>query len=211
MFNIDISRWVPHFIMADKNGYALAKAIEAGLQMANDIIADGVALMDDYDSMPEWRLDELAWEYNIPYDYSADIENKRRWISNAQTMYRLWGTPTGIEQYMDGYLNGARVEEAGEYIPFYAYHFRLLFDDDWSNQKIQWAKTAIDYVKNVRSALDSFVFCGQVERRLYVGCALCTYGDSLYNVAGVEMPDWYMDENNDVMLDEDWVVMVAEE
>ena len=36
MFTFDITKWVPRFLLNDKNGYALAKAIEAALQMMND-------------------------------------------------------------------------------------------------------------------------------------------------------------------------------
>ena len=35
MFQVDITKWVPKFLLADKNGYAIAKAMEAGLQYMN--------------------------------------------------------------------------------------------------------------------------------------------------------------------------------
>ena len=93
MFELDITKWVPKFILADKNGYALAKAIEAGLQSANDIVSQGVDCITDVDAMPEWRLDEVAWEYNILYDYDADIATKRKWVSDAVQTYAIYGTP----------------------------------------------------------------------------------------------------------------------
>lgn len=83
MFQFDIQKWIPKFIWNDRNGHALAMAINAGLQMLNDSAAEGLKLINDYDDMPEWRLDELAWETNCLYDYNAPIETKRQWIKNA--------------------------------------------------------------------------------------------------------------------------------
>ena len=62
----DINRIFPRFILQDKNGYAIAKALQAGLDyfLARSKVALDTIL--DVDEMPEWRLDEIAWEYNIP-------------------------------------------------------------------------------------------------------------------------------------------------
>ena len=114
MFIFDVTKFLPSFILNDTNGRALAKAIEAGVQIMNNVISDGVKRLNDVDSMPEWRLDEMAWEYNIPYDYKADIDIKREWVRNVQRLARLYGTPEGIQQYMQGYFDTATVEEAWE-------------------------------------------------------------------------------------------------
>ena len=90
MFKINIEQWVPKFILDDKNGYALAKAIEAALQYMNDKVEEGFNCLTNTDEMPEWRLDELAWEYCCPYDYSADITAKRRWIHDAEKLYSMY-------------------------------------------------------------------------------------------------------------------------
>ena len=42
MFKFYVSRFVPKFILADKNGYAIAKAIEAAMQYMNKAIDTGV-------------------------------------------------------------------------------------------------------------------------------------------------------------------------
>jgi len=210
MFIFDVTKFLPSFILNDTNGRALAKAIEAGVQIMNNVISDGVKRLNDVDSMPEWRLDEMAWEYNIPYDYKADIDIKREWVRNVQRLARLYGTPEGIQQYMQGYFDTATVEEAWEYNgdPF---HFRVIFPDSWTPEKVAWATTAINTVKNVRSVLDSYVFNGKWRHNLYVGCALYTHEAVTYQVPVVVIEsDWYIDEDSNMLLDEDGILLIVE-
>nr|WP_295277633.1 phage tail protein [uncultured Blautia sp.] len=154
MFKFEIEKWLPQFVLNDKNGYALAKAIEVGLQMLNDAIADGLKLIDDYDSMPEWRLDELAWETNCLYDYNAPIETKREWIKNSAFLYGLYGTPMAILQYLGGYFEKVNVQENWEYCGE-PYHFCVIVEGNLTPENEAWARKAIDTSKNVRSVLDS--------------------------------------------------------
>lgn len=210
MFDFDIAKWIPRFIQNDKNGNALAKAIEAGVQAMNDIIAEGVNRISDSEYMPEWRLDELAWEYNIPYDYAADVETKRLWVSNALVLSRLYGTPEGIVEYMSGYFDETTLEEAWQYDgdPF---HFRVLFSGSWTPEKVAWATRAINTVKNVRSVLDSYTFIGKWLHDLYVGCALFTYEAATYQVPVVVIEnDWYIDELENMLLDENGILLIVE-
>ena len=211
MFTFDITRHVPRFILEDKNGYALAKAIEAGIQMMNDTIQQGVACLFEYDTMPEWRLDELAWEYNIPYDYSASIDAKREWIKNRLALSRMYGTPEGITRYLKGYFGDAKIEEFWEYSgdPF---HFRMIFPDSWTPEKVAWATKAIETLKNVRSVLDSYTFATKWLHQLYAGCALYTYENGTYQLPAVEIEeDWYIDELGNMLLDEDGILLTVEE
>lgn len=166
MFTFDIRQWVPKFILADKNGYAIAKAIEAALQMMNDIISEGVDCVTDYDSMPEWRLDELAWELNCLYDYNADVETKRRWIMNAIPYYRLYGTPQAIIEYVGSYFDSIELEENWKYNGD-PYHFQVIVDGEWNQANEAWARKAIEKAKNVRSVLDSLM----IGSRSYIAMA----------------------------------------
>lgn len=154
MFQFDITKWTPRFLLNDKNGYALAKAIEAALQMMNDTIDEGVNCVIDYETMPEWRLDELAWELNCLYDYHADVETKRKWIINATPYYRLYGTPEAIRKYIGSYFDNIEVEENWIYNGS-PYHFRVFVDGTWNPANEAWARKTIDKAKNVRSVLDS--------------------------------------------------------
>lgn len=154
MFVFDVTKWVPKFIMQDRNGRAIAKAIEAALQIMNDTIRQGVDCISNFDTMPEWRLDELAWETNCLYDYNADVEAKREWIKNAMPMYRLYGTPEAIYKYLGKYFENVILEEAWEY-GGEPYHFRVTVDGEWTPGSVAWARRAINTAKNVRSVLDS--------------------------------------------------------
>ena len=210
MFPFDVTQFLPRFILKDNNGYALAKAIQAGVQIMNDTIQDGVKRIYDVDSMPEWRLDEMAWEYNIPYDYKADIEIKREWVRNAQSLSKLYGTPDGIVRYMAGYFESAELEENWEYggDPF---HFRVKFPGSWTPDKVAWATRAIQTVKNVRSVLDTYTFIGKWLHDLYVGCALYTHEAVTYQIPVVVIEnDWYIDENSDMLLDEKGILLIVE-
>lgn len=152
MLNIDITKMVPHFILNDKNGYALAKAMEAGAQMANDIVEQGVRLIIDYDTMPEWRLDELAWETNCLYDYSAGIEEKREWIKSADPWYRTYGTKEAIARIAEIVLGDGKVEEWFEYggEPF---HFKIKTKAILTKENRIRFLQMLEKAKNVRSRL----------------------------------------------------------
>ena len=157
MFTFNVERYLPDFLLADKNGYAIAKAIEAAMQVLNDTVQNGLDNVYTVDKMPEWRLDELAWEYNLVYDYTADISVKRNWIKNAVSFYQVYGTPAGIINYLKAKFDAVVLEEYWKYSGD-PYHFRVTVDDEWSEETDAWAQKSIATVKNVRSILDSITF-----------------------------------------------------
>lgn len=153
--SFNIERLVPKYLLRDRNGYALAKAIERAFQIAAEAAQKGIDIIQDPQKMPEWRLDELAGEMNCLYDYNGTLEQKRYWVSNATYLYLMYGTPQAIYNFLEGYFQNVTVEEAWEYNgdPF---HFRVIVSGGkYSAEKIAWAQKAIMNVKNVRSVLDS--------------------------------------------------------
>ena len=157
MFTFNILQYVPKFILDDKNGYAISKALEAAVQYMNDTVDAGVKVITDSESMPEWRLDELAWEYNILYDYSKDIETKRNWIKDAIQTHSIYGTPEIVSRYLGAAFKTVDLEECWEYGGD-PYHFRVTVTGDWTEENDEWTKKAIEKTKNVRSVLDSITF-----------------------------------------------------
>lgn len=149
----EISKLIPHFLAEDKNGYAMAKAIEAGLKHFVKTIQDGLDCVVDVEKMPEWRLDEMAWELGCLYDHNADIKKKRAWILNSIPNYASYGTVEAIYKFLDGYFDGIEVEEWWQY-GAEPYHFRVTTDGEWTNENEKWARNAIARIKNVRSLLD---------------------------------------------------------
>ena len=153
MFNYHIIQHVPDFILRDKNGYALARAIEAALKYMNEHVAAALGCVLDVDSMPEWRLDEMAWELNCLYDFNGSLQQKRNWIREALPMYRIWGTKESIRKYLEGYFENVEVEENWFYNGD-PYHFRIFVEGEWNPQNEAWTINAVDKAKNVRSVLD---------------------------------------------------------
>lgn len=166
---VDIARLVPRFLLEDRNGYAMAKAIEAGLQRLTGLVQDGIDCVLDVSTMPEWRLDEMAWELNCPYDYSADVSQKRLWIENAVPYFYAFGTRQAILNYLSAY--GATVDENWVYggDPF---HFKVTVNSDVTQHERDWIRNAIETTKNVRSVLD--------ELGVGSGTKLVFRGDTTY-------------------------------
>ena len=186
----DIARLVPRFLYADRNGYALCKAIERAMQIMAEAAERGLEVLLDVDKMPEWRLDELAQDYNCLYDYTADIEAKRVWIKNAYRMDRILGTPEGVSQYLRGYFDRVDVLEAWDY-GGEAYHFRVDLYGRWTADKNNWIAKSIDKAKNVRSVLDG-VNIAQPPFSAYVPAyaGIGLYIGETHSFAPIAMPDF---------------------
>lgn len=153
MFKFDVFQHVPEFILRDKNGYAIARAIEVAVNYINDHAKKGLDAIYDTDSMSEERLDELAWELNCLYEYNGSIDQKRKWIREALPMYRIWGTAEALRKYLDGYFENVEVEENWQYGGD-PYHFRIFVEGEWNPQNEAWTINAVEKAKNVRSVLD---------------------------------------------------------
>lgn len=154
MIKFDLTRLWPKFILRDKNGYAMAKALEAGLKYFLDRCQEGLDCVLDPDKMPEWRLDQMAWELNSLYDYTATVEAKREWIKNAIPLYSIWGTPQSMVDYLSGYFDAVELEEYWQYNGD-PYHFRVTLTGVWTAENEAWARRAIETAKNVRSVMDT--------------------------------------------------------
>lgn len=159
MISPNMEKLIPRFLWNDRNGHALAKAVEAGLQMFCQIVQTGIETTLDVDRMPEWRLDEMAWELGCLYDYTADVESKRTWISKAKPLFAALGTRQAIANYLEGYFETVNVEECWQYDGD-PYHFRVVVTGEYSESTNAWAMKAIEETKNVRSVLDALLFNG---------------------------------------------------
>lgn len=153
MIPFEIEQLIPEFLRNDKNGYAIAKALEAGLTYFLARAQDGLDCLQNIEKMPEWRLDELAWELGCLYDYQANIEAKRRWIKDATPLFSSYGTPQAIYNFLEGYFDQVLVEENWQY-GGEPYHFRVWVSGELTKEKQAWALNAIAQAKNVRSVMD---------------------------------------------------------
>ncbi len=208
----NIARLVPRFLYADKNGHAICKAIEKAMQIMAKAAQEGLEILLDVDKMPEWRLDELAHDYNCLYDYTADVEAKRIWIKNASRMNQILGTPEGVIQYLQGYFDDVEMLESWEYdgLPF---HFRVLANGTWSQKKQDWALKAVLGSKNVRSVLDNItIHLPELKGRemKYVGIAIygaCTHTFGPIAMPNLEAENYLVDEQGNYIMDENSVVI----
>lgn len=181
MMDIRIEQLVPQFILNDKNGRAMARAIEAALKYMANVVQEGLNTIMDVDRMPEWRLDEMAWELGCLYDYSAQIEQKRRWIRDSMPLFAAYGTVQAIYNYLEGVFPDVEVEEGWQYgAP--AFHFRVTVGGEWTENKEAWARRAIADTKNVRSVLDDLAIGGQCN--IVVRGQAGLYGRIYYPMTG---------------------------
>lgn len=168
MIAFSIEQLVPQFILNDKNGYALSKAIEKALEIMDATVQAGVDALQDVETMPEWRLDEMAWALGCLYDYTAEVEEKRRWIRDSTPLFAAYGTAQAIYNYLEGVFDSVDVEENWQYggDPF---HFRVTAVGAWTAAKEAWALRAIATTKNVRSVLDNIAVGSKC--RIAISCA----------------------------------------
>lgn len=172
MIEFNIEELTPHFILQDRNGYALAKAIEAGLKYFLERVGDGLAIIDDISKMPEWRLDEMAWELGATwYDYGADIETKRTVISGAEEFYNRLGTAEAVQRIINDVYGEGTVQEWFEYdVPGEPYHYSV----STTNNSAIFENRAkflalLEQVANVRSVLDNVYYYGRERAKTYAG------------------------------------------
>ena len=161
MIEFDIRRLIPAFILSDANGYALAKAIEAGMRIFLDKCQEGLDTLYNYDVMPEWRLDELAWEYNVTwYDSTATVAEKRQTIRDARDIYARLGTPDAVLLAFNGVYGAGQVQEWWEYDGEPG-HFRIFtVSETVMTEDYERFVRIINAVKNVRSVLDGIYYRG---------------------------------------------------
>lgn len=156
MQDFSIERLVPRFILNDRTGHAMAKAIGAGLKYLCDRVDDGVAAICDVDRMPEWRLDEYAWELGAEwYDSTTGVEDKRKQIKYAFSVYRKLGTKAGVLDAVEGVFGEGMIQEWFQYDGA-PYHFKVYVTDESAvyDRRGEFMRV-LGYVQNIRSVLDS--------------------------------------------------------
>lgn len=156
MIDFDVKTIVPRFIMKDRNGYAIAKAIEKALRIFCDVCMDGADAVTNIDRMPEWRLNEYAWEYGIVwYDSTTSVDEKRKQIKYASSVFRMLGTKAGVLDAVEGVFGEGMIQEWFQYggQPF---HYKVYVTDDSAvyDRRNEFMRI-LGYVQNIRSVLDS--------------------------------------------------------
>lgn len=149
-----IAELVPRFLLADRNGYAMAYAIDAAIQPFLTTLNGMETLLSNAAEMPEWALDEQAWETATPwYDYGAGITMKRAWIGEAEKISGMIGTRGALKRLLQGIWQRTEIEEYWEYgaSPF---RFRVTVYGDYDAGNAEWTRNVIQRVCPLRCALD---------------------------------------------------------
>ena len=206
MIDFTIHQLFPDFILADKNGYAMAKAIERALQIMCSTIQTGIDNLQDIEKMPEWRLDEMAWELGCLYDHNANIETKRRWIKDATPLYAALGTPQAIYNFLEGFFEQVELEEYWQYHgePF---HFRVTVSGEWNDANETWLRRAIEASKNVRSVLDNIALGSGTTIKVHGEGGLL--GRFAYNATSGEILAGTIPQENTIGKTADGVFVIA--
>jgi phage tail P2-like protein len=154
---------LPAHLHDEQDGKAMAAAIETALRQFADAVALADALLTDANTMPEWALDELAWESAVPwYNFQADVETKRGWVRNAETIRACIGTRSALKLLLLGVFDQCRIEEYWQYGGA-LHHFRIIVQGNYTPEKARWARNAVRVVKPLRSVLESFVVAVQKQ------------------------------------------------
>lgn len=212
MDKLDITHLVPNFLLGDKNGWALAKAIEKAMQIFFEKIQEGVDAALNPDKMPEWRLDELAKDENLFwYDFGASLNAKREMVKNARMTYAALGTKAGSERAAKDYASDARIEEWFDYGGDAA-HFRIYSNLPEAAESAGAMVRSVNGVKRLSAVLDGvFIDLPPITTKLYAGLALYNGGRVKFIMEGVNAEElastWLTDELDVIMLDENGMVL----
>lgn len=144
----------PRVLRQDRNGRAFLAALDGWIEQLEAELP--LELMrQDVDSMPEWLLDEMAWERFVTwYDDTADLETKRGLIRDSRLVHARMGTPWAVQQVVVQYFGDGRVLEWYEY-GGEPYHFSVGVENLGATQaQSERLRYVIDRVKNVRSVFD---------------------------------------------------------
>lgn len=212
MDKLDITHLIPNFLLGDKNGWAMAKAIEKAMQIFFEKIEEGVDAALNPDKMPEWRLDELARDENLFwYDFSATLSAKREMVKNARKTYAALGTKAGTEQAAKNHASDARIEEWFDY-GGQAAHFRIYSEMPEAAESAGAMVRSVNGVKRLSAVLDGvFIDLPPITTKLYAGLALYNGGRVKFIMEGVNAEElestWLTDELDVIMLDENGMVL----
>lgn len=182
MMEIDIRHMVPAFLLADKNGYAQAKMVEKALQIFFETLQKGLDTILDVEKMPEWRLDEMAWEYNIMwYDKNASVEVKRDVVRTRGEVYKYLGTKYAVENVIKTYFGDGFIKEWFEYDGTPGWFQVHSTNPALQEEKFKDFLYVIENVKRLSSVLEGVFIEMDAMFELSHGFALHEYGTDIYD------------------------------
>lgn len=164
---LNLPEQAPRLLREDRTGRAILKCMEHGLKELLQAIQSSQKLLYDVRTMPEWRLDELAWEYNVLwYDASADIETKREWILKASEIVPKIGTELAIDALIDAIYGQ---HEILNYTDFggVLHSFMLTVSEPKGEYARHWSNAVLKKVLPLRCTFDGLGYQNR-EKMIYI-------------------------------------------
>ncbi len=153
----DIVMQIPRFIDADASGHALNMAMQAALATFRTDMLSADQILNDPDNMPEWRLDEMAWEWNMTwYDFSMPLDIKREMVKRAEAISRGIGTPGLLKYMLEAVFETVNILEWPDYDGD-PYHFRVEIGGNRAGDMEAWAQKAVEIFKPLSRVFDGFI------------------------------------------------------
>ena len=114
--DLQFVRLLPHWMQEDKADIGLANGMDAITKPVIDRIPL-LSTWDQIDNLPEWELDEIAWEWNLFwYSTNAPIETKRQLIKTGLQVWSKLGTKWACEQVITAYFGEGYIREWFDYM-----------------------------------------------------------------------------------------------
>lgn len=172
----DVARNLPAFLREDATGAAMTAAIQAAIDMFIRDVEEADAILTEPDRMPEWRLDEVAWENDITwYDHRASEQVKRDLVKTSQIYFGMLGTKRAIVQAVADYFGDAIVQEWWEY-GGEPYHFRVYTSNpDAVAESGDKLKRIVELVKRASAIMDGIFVENSGQARLYIAAIVQRY------------------------------------
>ena len=171
-----LQRILPSSISGDATVKEIVQAISGRLAQLGEQAAL-VLILPRLKKLPEEIVDELAWQYHVDfYDVAADIAKKQELVRKAIASHRYKGTPAAVEEVCSAAFDTAEVLEWYEY-GGKPYHFKVRMVQESIPDEAAMAEMvkAINSAKNIRSWLDSLVFCYRPKGTVCVAGAVCQH------------------------------------
>ncbi len=171
IYSVDRSRYLPSVLQKDPCILGLAKTVSGQMNTVAQEIRQNI-IYPRMDELSEEILDILAYDLHVDwYDYSDDVETKRRIIRNSVKIHMKMGTKYAVETATSDVYPGTSIDEWFEY-GGEPYFFRLNLDV--SDKGITTAQQIslverIYFYKNARSHLDYIAFHWEDTAEVRVG------------------------------------------
>lgn len=170
----DIQLEIPAFLCEDQNGKAIKAAMEKALERLIGDVVRAWDILYNVDTMPEWRLNEMAWEWNMVwYDYTMPVEVKRAMVKRAEEISRGIGTPGLLKSMLETVFESVNILLGPEYGGT-AYHFRVEVGGNRAGEMGVWAQRAVEIFKPLRSQFDGFIIQTTEADKIQVSSVLET-------------------------------------